>query len=96
MRNLRALTLDYVPVNDTALESLKALPSLEQLSLDSTNVTDRGAETLGSMSTLRVLDLYHTPISKRAHAALQAALPQCRIIYDDQSASPNRRVAHEQ
>ena len=46
------------------------------------------------MSTLRSLDIYHTPVSKKAHEALQAALPQCRIFYDDQSASPNRRVVH--
>jgi len=89
------LTLDYVPVTDRALESLKALPSLKQLSLDYTNITDRGAEILQSIPTLQSLDLYHTPVSKKAYEALRASLPQCRIFYDEQSASPNRKASHQ-
>jgi hypothetical protein len=75
---------------------LKALPALKQLSLDNTNITDRGAEILQSIATLQSLDLYHTPVSKKAYEALRASLPQCRIFYDEQSASPNRRVTRAQ
>src|SRR5262249_10264232 len=95
MPSLHALTLDYLPITDKALESLKRLP-LKQLSLDNTNITDKGAEILQSISTLQSLDLYHTPVSKKAYDALRTALPQCHIFYDDQSASPNRRVTRVQ
>ena len=93
---MQALTLDYLPVSDKVLESLKTLPALKQLSLDNTNITDRGAEILQSISTLLSLDLYHTPVSRKAYEALRASLPQCRIFYDEQSASPNRRVTRAQ
>jgi hypothetical protein len=83
-------------VTDKVLESLRKLPALKQLSLDSTNITDRGAAILESMPTLESLDLYHTPVSKKAYESLRAALPNCRIFYDDQSASPNRRVIRAQ
>jgi len=90
------LTLDYVPITDELIESLKGLPALKQLSLDNTNVTDKGAAILQSISTLQSLDLYHTPVSKKAYEALHASLPNCQIFYDDQSSNPNRRAGRVQ
>jgi hypothetical protein len=49
---LKALVLDYLPVTDKSLESLKKLTGLRQLSLDNTGITDRGAEILQSIPTL--------------------------------------------
>ncbi len=85
-----------IPVTDKVLESLKRLPALKHLSLDATNITDRGAAVLQSIPTLESLDLYHTPVTRKAYESLQAALPNCRIFFDEQSASPNRRVVRAQ
>jgi Leucine-rich repeat (LRR) protein len=93
---LQSLTLDYVPVSDKSLELLKRLSGLKQLSLDSTSITDRGAEILQTIPTLQSLDLYHTAVSKKAYDALRASLPQCKIFYDDQSSSPNRKPTRSQ
>ena len=94
---MQGLTLDYLPVTDKVLESLKRLPELKQLSLDNTNITDHGAEILQSIPTLQSLDLYHTPVLEEGLSKLcETALPQCRIFYDDQSSSPNRKVTRVQ
>ena len=59
-------------------------------------MSDHATDILQTISTLQSLDIYHTPVSKKAYEALRASLPQCRIFYDEQSASPNRRVVHAQ
>ena len=94
MRALRSLTLDYLPVTDKTLESLRSLPALEELSLDSTNITDRGAEILKQMPTLRRLDIYHTPVSKKAHEELQSCAPAMPDHVRRSIRIPNRRVVH--
>ena len=43
LKNLKVIKLDYTSVDDKGLESLKALPQLQELSLDATGVTDKGA-----------------------------------------------------
>jgi hypothetical protein len=64
--------------------------------LDNTAITDHGAEILQSIPTLQSLDLYHTAVTKKAYEALRASLPQCRIFFDDQSSSPNRKPSRVQ
>lgn len=52
---------------------------------------DRGAELLAAMPSLKLLDLYHTLVSEKGYQAIRSALPQCRIIWDQDSALPSRR-----
>ena len=37
------------------------------------------------------LNLYHTLISAEGHQRLKTALPECEIVWDPDSALPNRR-----
>jgi hypothetical protein len=71
---------------------LKALPKLRDLSLDATSVTDQGAQALQSMTALKNLNLYHTLVTEKGMLALQSALPECKIVFDRDSALPSRRV----
>jgi hypothetical protein len=43
------------------------------------------------MKSLKLLNLYHTLVSDKGYAELKAALPECHIIYERDSASTNRR-----
>jgi hypothetical protein len=66
---------------------------MRELSLDSTGVTDNGAAVLKSMSALKSLNLYHTLVTEKGMAELKAAMPSCDIVFDRDSALPNRRSA---
>jgi hypothetical protein len=46
---------------------------------------------LKSMPSLKVLNLYHTLITEKGLAQLKAALPDCGIVFDRDSALPARR-----
>jgi hypothetical protein len=83
--------LDYTSVDDKGLEFLKTLPNVRELSLDTTNVTDIGAQALKSMTGLKSLNLYHTLVTEKGMQDLKAALPSCEIVFDRDSARPNRR-----
>ena len=91
LTNLRRLNLDYTLVSDDGLRHLAALPNLADLQLNSARVSDRGLEQLRTMSQLQRVNLYHTLISEKGLAELQAALPECEIIWDPGSGLPTRR-----
>jgi hypothetical protein len=74
------------------MTSLKALPQLRNLSLDSTAVTDAGVEALRSIASLKSLNLYHTLVTEKGMLTLKTALPDCKIVFDRDSALPSRRV----
>jgi hypothetical protein len=78
-------------VDDHALESLKKLPKIQDLRLNMAKVTDAGVDDLASMSALRSLNLYHTLVTEKGLERLKAALPQCGIVFDRDSALPARR-----
>jgi hypothetical protein len=78
-------------VDDKGLESLQSLPRVRELSLDSTNITDTGAALLKSMASLKDLNLYHTLVTEAGMNELRSALPNCEIVFDRDSALPNRR-----
>jgi hypothetical protein len=65
---------------------------LRELSLDNTYITDQGTQTLRSMTDLRALNIYHTLVTESAWQALKSALPGCQIVFDRDSALPNRRI----
>jgi hypothetical protein len=83
--------LDYTGIDDQGLQALRGLPAVRELSIDSTNVTDNGAAVLKSMANLKSLNLYHTLVTDKGLAELKNALPECRIVFDRDSALPNRR-----
>jgi hypothetical protein len=92
LKNLRVAKLDYMTLDDQAVVFLKDLPRLRELSLDATSITDQGAQTLRSMTELRALNIYHTLVTENALLALKTALPECQIVFDRDSALPNRRI----
>jgi hypothetical protein len=71
---------------------LKELPGLVELSIDNANVTDQSVGALKAMRTLRSLNLYHTLVTEKGYGELKNSLPSCNIIFDRDSALPNRRT----
>ncbi|HYO83399.1 MAG TPA: amidohydrolase family protein [Bryobacteraceae bacterium] len=90
MSALRTLNLDYTNVTDKLVEAIASLP-LESLRLDTATVTDSSVPVLARMKTLKELNLYHTLVSEDGYNKLKAALPECRITWDRESALPTRR-----
>jgi Ran GTPase-activating protein (RanGAP) involved in mRNA processing and transport len=92
MKSLRIVKMDYTAMDDKGLALLQALPGLAELSIDNTNVTDASVGALKSMAALRSLNLYHTLISEKGYGELNAGLAGCKIVFDRDSALPNRRT----
>jgi N-acyl-D-amino-acid deacylase len=92
LKGLRSINLDYTSVSDKGVIKLAvALPKIEELSLDSATITDGAVDSLAALGSLKHLNLYHTLVTASAHERLKAALPNCSIVYDRESALPNRR-----
>ena len=91
-KNLKAMNLDYSAIDDKGLVALQAHPALRELSLDNANVTDQGIASLKAMPSLTSLNLYHTLVSEKGYDELKKTLPSCRIVFDRDSALPNRRT----
>ena len=66
-------------MSDVDLRYLSALPVLEWLDLDDTQITDAGLDYLVALSSLRDLWLKRTHVTEQGVAALQHALPNCKI-----------------
>ena len=92
LKKLQVVNLDYTNVDDKGLVALQGLPAMNRLSMDNTNVTDKGIATLKTMAGLRNLNLYHTLVSEKGYDELKAALAGCAIVFDRDSALPNRRT----
>lgn len=76
---LEAVDLADTTVADTHLKTLSPLTRLANLSLARTGVGDEGVKHLHGLSGLRELDLAGTKVTAAGLAALQKALPNCRI-----------------
>jgi hypothetical protein len=83
--------MDYTAVDNKNLPLLKALPALRELSIDSADVNDDSVSVLTSMSGLEKLNLYHTLVTEAGVQKIKAALPRCEVIWERDSALPNRR-----
>jgi hypothetical protein len=83
MTNLRGLYLFYLPVTDAQLKHLVGLKSLRALDLSHTRVTDRGLTELAGLTELQWLNLRSTEVTPAGVAALQKALPKCKILTAD-------------
>jgi hypothetical protein len=64
---------------------------MRELSMDSTGITDNSAQVLKLIASLKSLNLYHTLMTEKGLQELKSALPSCEIIFDRDSALPNRR-----
>ena len=79
-------------MDDKGLQALQSLPRLKELSLDSAAISDAGVPILKAMSNLKRLNLYHTLVTEKGVKELKSVLPNCEIVFDRDSALPNRRT----
>jgi hypothetical protein len=90
LKDLPALTdlgLGCPTLTDVFLNQLGELKRLERLSLVGSRVTDEGLKALHSLSSLQELDLTDTQVTAAGVAALQKALPKCKIIMLNKNAT---------
>ncbi|NJL54041.1 hypothetical protein HC928_01995 [bacterium] len=78
---LQVLDLSDTTINDEGIAVLTALPQLTVLDLWGTPVSDVALAHLYGHPTLRHLIVTNTQVTERGIAALQEALPQCKITY---------------
>ena len=57
----------------------------------SADVGDESISVLASMPSLRIVNLYHTLLTETGAKKLKETLPKCQVIWDRDSARPNRR-----
>jgi hypothetical protein len=88
---LETLNLDYTSISDAGLADLADLKGLKWLGLDSTYVTEKSGSVLLGFKALETLNLYHTVVTPPVYQDLKKGLPSCRIIWEEESANPNRR-----
>ena len=67
------------------------MPQLGELSLDSADIGDESIPVLASMPNLRRVNLYHTMFTEDGIKRLKEKLPKCQLVWDRDSARPNRR-----
>jgi hypothetical protein len=79
MKSLQWLNLANRPIGDAALKEVAGLKNLKWLDLQSTKVTDTGLKELAGLKNLQALDLRGTQVTEAGVAALQKALPACKI-----------------
>ncbi|HEY7314984.1 MAG TPA: protein kinase [Gemmataceae bacterium] len=82
LTNLTQLDLSGTKFSDAGLARLGKLTQLASLSLRGTRVTDAGLKHLADLGNLKELDLTATKVTADAVAALQKALPKCKIVSD--------------
>jgi hypothetical protein len=70
---------------------LQDMPQLRELHLDSADVGDESIDVLAGMPALRTVNLYHTLFTENGVKRLKEKLPKCKVIWDRDSARPNRR-----
>jgi eukaryotic-like serine/threonine-protein kinase len=81
---ISGLTLrDSKQIDDEVVSSLPKLPGLTRLWLDGTSITDTGLERLADVKKLNFLVVRKTKVTKAGVEKLAAALPACKIEYDD-------------
>jgi internalin A len=79
LKSLQSLSLYNTKITNAGLKELAGLTSLQSLNLGGTKVTDAGLKELAGLTTLETLSLFGTQVTDAGVAALQRALPTCRI-----------------
>jgi hypothetical protein len=81
MPRLAVLKLNFLEIDDAAIEALCLYPSLRHLELDQTAVTDAGLRRLLALNPgLRRVELRGTPVTKNALAELGKLYPSCEFV----------------
>jgi serine/threonine protein kinase len=80
LTNLTQFALNQTQVSDDGLEQLKGMTMLSLLGLRGTRARDAGLKHLAGLSNLTQLDLTETEVTANGVAALQKALPKCKIV----------------
>lgn len=80
LKGLVKLHLEKTKITDAGLEQLKGLENLEYLNLYGTTVTDAGLKHLTGLKKLKRLYLWETQVTDAGVAALQAELPEVKMI----------------
>jgi len=80
---LNDLNLVAARVTDDSLEVLGRHSTMETLDISGTPVTDRGLTHLHVSKSLKTLNVSKTKVTAAGVAALQKALPNCKIEWDD-------------
>jgi hypothetical protein len=96
LTNFKSLHLNGTGVSDAGMVHLKGLTNLTHLELRGTGVSDAGLKHLYGLSNLWNLWLTNTKVTAEGIAALQKALPKCKIHSDfaaEGAADPDRRAA---
>jgi hypothetical protein len=91
LRNLENLNLDYTTVDGKSFALFQGMPELSELSLDSADIGDESIPVLAAMPNLRKVNLYHTTFTENGIKQLKEKLPKCQLVWDRDSARPNRR-----
>jgi Leucine-rich repeat (LRR) protein len=82
LNNLTRLMLDRTRISDAGLEHLKGLAKLTHLNLSKTQVGDAGLKHLHGLIRLEALVITGTKVTADGVAAMQKALPKCKIAWD--------------
>jgi Leucine-rich repeat (LRR) protein len=85
---LTELSLGCPSITDLLAKSLAGLKRLKRLVLVDADLSDTGIRHLEGLTNLTDLDLRQTKVTKDGVAALQKALPQCRIAWNDGVVEP--------
>jgi serine/threonine protein kinase/Leucine-rich repeat (LRR) protein len=90
LTKLEDLGIHSTKVTDAGLAHLKALPKLGLLYLQRTAVSDAGLKELAALKKLESLNLVGTKVTATGVHALQAALPNCKIVSDFPQSLPDK------
>lgn len=81
LTKLEWLSLISTRVSNAGLANLSELSNLRVLYLYETQITDAGLVHLRELTRLELLNLEHTKVSEDGVKELQAALPDCQIVW---------------
>ncbi|WP_439630071.1 protein kinase domain-containing protein [Gemmata sp.] len=88
LTRLASLTLHGTGLTDAGLKHLTGLTRLTFLWIDLTAVSDEGIGTLAGLTSLTDLNVSGTRVTEAGYKKLRAALPKCKITWED----PNRAI----
>lgn len=84
MPGLKTLKLNFLQVDDAALEALDAYPALSHLELDRSLVTDRGLERILQLQPqLKRIELRNAGVSSQRIRELARDYPECEFVTDE-------------
>lgn len=81
MPRLIRLDLHQTAIGDASLAALVACQELRYLNLYGTRVGDAGLRMLGKLTNLQALYLWNSRVTEKGVAALELALPDCKIHF---------------